>query len=169
MGLLILLLAILLIPSILMVIHIVDLIKSLHEKERCEDLLSSDENYVTHSIYNTEWYKVKENIRNAIIYITGYIIAFIFFLIFIIWIVKCCNEPYRYSYDMKDERVKIEYKLSYYDELFYDYIEEAKQYNSKVNMGNTKFIRFKLEDRTEYMIDIDYYIKELDNHTTTVD
>lgn len=169
MGLLVLLLAILSIPLTLMLIHIIGLIKSLQEKESHEDLLSSDENYVNQFIHNKELYVIDDNIRNAKTYIIGYAITFILFLIFIIWIVKCCNEPYKYSDSMRDERVKIEYKLSYYDKLFYDYIEEAKEYNREVNRSNTKFIRFKLEDRTEYMIDIDYYIKELNNRTTTVD
>ena len=169
MGFLILLLAILSIPLVLMIIHIVDLIKSIQEEERSEDLLSSDENYVNYSIYNKEWYTIKENIRNAKTCIIGYVIAFIMFLIFIIWIVKCCNEPYKYSDSMRDERVKIEYKLSYYDKLFYDYVDEAKLYNEYVNRGNNKFCRFKVEDRTEYMIDIDYYITEFNNRTTTTD
>ena len=167
MGLLLILLAILSIPLTLMAIHIIDLIKSLQEKEKCEDLLSSDENYVNQFIYNKEWYIAKENIRNAKTCIIGYIIASIIFLMFIIWFVKSCNEPYKYPDSMRDERVKIEYKLSYYDNLFYDYIEEAKQYNYEVNRSNIKFIRFKLEDRTEYMIDIDYYMTEFNNHTTT--
>lgn len=169
MGLLILLLAIALIPLTLIVINIVDLIKSLQEKERSEDLLSSDENYVSQFIYNKEWYKAKEKIRNVKTYIIIYVIVFIIFLIFTIWLVKSCNEPFKYPNNLRDERIRIEYKLSYYDKLFYDYIEEAKQYNYEINRSNTKFIRFKLEDRTEYMIDIDYYMTEFNNHTTTFD
>lgn len=55
------------------------------------------------------------------------------------------------------EKEQIEYilenKLSLYS------IEQAKEYNHKIQEGNNYWCRFNIEDRGAYLIDIDSYIK----------
>ena len=99
----------------------------------------------------------------AIIMIISYLVVYMLCVAFAIFMIKGLNKPYTQSEKMQYKKTSIEYKLSYYDKLFYDYIEEAKEYNRDVNHGNNKGVRFKVEDRTEYMINIDFYVNEFNN------
>jgi len=103
----------------------------------------------------------------AVICIVGYIAIAIAYICCAVWFIKVSNGPYKYSEEMQHKRTNIEYKLSYYDKLFYDYIEEAREYNKEVDSSNNKMVRFKIEDRSEYKINIDYYIAEFYNNKTT--
>lgn len=56
-----------------------------------------------------------------------------------------------------EEKEKIEYQLDKKDKYFFTYLSDAENHNKGVNIGNNIFFRFKKEDRSEYMIDIEYY------------
>ena len=106
-------------------------------------------------------------IPTAIMLIIIYAVCMTSLILLFTWVTIYNNKPYKQTEEMQSKKVNIEYKLSYYDKLFFDYVDEAKQYNQEVNRTNNKKIRFKVEDRTEYMIDIDYYITEFYNNKTT--
>ena len=56
---------------------------------------------------------------------------------------------------------QIEYLLENAPSLYT--VEEARKYNNSIEQGNNYLCRFTLEDRSEYKIDIDGYIKEWKN------
>ena len=56
---------------------------------------------------------------------------------------------------------QIEYLLENAPSLYT--VEEARKYNNSIEEGNNYLCRFTREDRSEYKIDIDSYIKEWKN------
>jgi len=109
----------------------------------------------------------KVSTETAVAMIIGYVVLTVALIGCFTWLTIISNKPYKQTEEMQSKKVNIEYKLSYYDKLFFDYVDEAKQYNKEVNRTNNKKIRFKVEDLTEYMINIDYYIAEFYNNKTT--
>lgn len=82
-------------------------------------------------------------------------IAFILVLI-----LSLCAGESIYKQDntkLLEEKEYIEYCLDSKPSLYV--IEQAKEYNYKVQDGNNYWCRFNIEDRNEYLIDIDKYIK----------
>ena len=61
------------------------------------------------------------------------------------------------NFDYYEEKAQIECLLE--NHLNYDTIKKAKSYNDNVEIGNNYWCRFNIEDRSEYKIDIDSYIK----------
>lgn len=55
------------------------------------------------------------------------------------------------------EKESIEYILE--TQPSYYIIKEAETYNSNIELGNNYFCRFSIEDRSEFKIDIDKYLK----------
>ena len=51
----------------------------------------------------------------------------------------------------------LEDNLSRKDKYFFTYLDKAEEHNEKVNEHNNYWYRITIEDRSEYMIDIDYY------------
>lgn len=62
-----------------------------------------------------------------------------------------------------EEKERLEYQLDKKDKYFFTYLDEAENHNNGVNMGNNIFFRFKVEDRSKYEIDIEYYKSTLIN------
>ena len=56
------------------------------------------------------------------------------------------------------EKEEIEYILENKPSMYI--IEQAKEYNNKVQTGNNLWCRFNIEDRSEYMIDINSYFNK---------
>ncbi len=46
------------------------------------------------------------------------------------------------------------------NEVSYDIIKEAEKYNHDVQYGNNYWCRFNIEDRSEYIINIDSYLEQ---------
>ena len=77
--------------------------------------------------------------------------------------ISLVNGKSLYKQDMQDvlkkylvEKEEIEYILENHPSMYI--IDQAKAYNSKIEVGNNYWCRFNIEDRSEYLIDIDYYI-----------
>lgn len=51
----------------------------------------------------------------------------------------------------------LEDNLEKKDKYFFKYLDDAIKHNERVNCNNDKFHRFSIEDRSEYLIDIEYY------------
>lgn len=51
----------------------------------------------------------------------------------------------------------LEDNLERKDKYFFKYLDDAIEHNQIVNNYNNKWYRFSVEDRSEYMIDIEYY------------
>jgi len=60
--------------------------------------------------------------------------------------------------DMLLEKHIIEIVLN--NEVSYDTIKEAEKYNRDVQYGNNYWCRFNIEDRSEYIINIDSYLEQ---------
>ena len=61
------------------------------------------------------------------------------------------------SYDYFEEKSQIEYLLENSPNMYV--IKLAEKYNSKVQNGNDYWCRFTIENRDEYLIDIDTFIE----------
>ena len=59
------------------------------------------------------------------------------------------------------EKEKLEFYLDQKDKYFFDYLSKAKMHNEIVEIGNNKWYRWSIEDRSEYMIDVEYYQSSL--------
>ena len=66
---------------------------------------------------------------------------------------------YKQDVDLK-EKEQIEYLLENRLDLYS--IEQAEDYNKEIEFGNNYWCRFNIEDRSEYKIDIDKYLKKED-------
>ena len=55
------------------------------------------------------------------------------------------------------EKQFLEDNLERKDKYFFKYLDDAIEHNNNVNMYNDKWHRFSVEDRSEYMVDIEYY------------
>lgn len=55
------------------------------------------------------------------------------------------------------EKQFLEDNLEKKDKYFFKYLDDAVKHNKEVNNGNDKFHRFSIEDRSEYLVDIEYY------------
>lgn len=62
------------------------------------------------------------------------------------------------SYDYFEEKSQIEYLLENNPSMYV--VKLAEKYNNKVQDGNNYWCRFTIENRDEYLIDIDDYIKD---------
>ena len=60
--------------------------------------------------------------------------------------------------DILFEKQAIEYCLENDNNIFI--IEKAQKYNKEIDSGNNLWCRFSIEDRSEFKIDIDSYIKK---------
>ena len=74
--------------------------------------------------------------------------------------VKCIKEG-KLSQKQRDSFIVnkqfLEDNLDKKDKYFFKYLDNAIEHNERVNYGNSKFFRFSIEDRSEYLIDIEYY------------
>lgn len=67
----------------------------------------------------------------------------------------------RNNTEMLVKREQIKYLLKNNTSIYV--IEQAQYYNNEVDFGNNLWCRFSIEDRSEYKIDIDKYIKVLED------
>ena len=56
------------------------------------------------------------------------------------------------------EKEQIEYMLENKPSIYV--IDQAKRFNNNIQCGNNYWCRFTIEDRSEYMIDIDSYVNK---------
>lgn len=93
----------------------------------------------------------------------------IYGFISILGIIYCALVIYSYvhaGYSIPKEqwlaaKDRIEYQLDQKDKYFFTYIKDAEQHNKEVNAANNLWYRFSKEDRSEYEVDIEYYISSL--------
>ena len=100
--------------------------------------------------------KIKNRLITNNIYKEALILNIAIVVIFSI-ILLGVNIKYKPSMTELNRKSVIEYKLAIHDDQFETYLKKAEDYNKLVNAGNNIFWRFKVEDRSEYMINIDYY------------
>ena len=87
----------------------------------------------------------------------------------ILMLIYCASVIYIYvrdGYSIPKEqwlatKYRIEYQLDQKDKYFSTYIKDAEQHNKEVNATNNLWFRFSKEDRSEYEINIEYYISSL--------
>jgi len=98
--------------------------------------------------------EIIEGISIIILLITGLIIA----LVISLSMGKSFTKKDMTKYLTEKEQIEylLENKLSLYS------IEQAENYNYKIQQGNNYWCRFNIEDRSAYLIDIDSYIKDGD-------
>ena len=65
--------------------------------------------------------------------------------------------------ELLEKKQIIENCLIRKDSSFFYFLDEAEKHNNDVGLGNDLWHRFKKEDRSEYMIDIEYYKSTLIN------
>ena len=56
-----------------------------------------------------------------------------------------------------EEKQFLEDSLERKDKYFFKYLDDAIEHNQIVNNYNNKWYRFSVEDRSEYMVDVEYY------------
>jgi len=93
-------------------------------------------------------------IRN-LSYISAY--CFMFALVISIGSLYCGRSIYKQK-DMLIKKHITEIVLN--NEVSYDTIKEAEKYNRDVQYGNNYWCRFNIEDRSEYIINIDSYLEQ---------
>lgn len=59
--------------------------------------------------------------------------------------------------ELLEKKQIIESCLERKDSSFFYFLEEAEKHNNDVSIGNDLWHRFSKEDRSEYMVDIEYY------------
>ena len=94
----------------------------------------------------------------------GYLVAFGMLLlltgVFILANVSCVQSGKLSQKDRESFIVNkqfLEDNLEKKDKYFFKYLDDAIKHNEIVNCNNDKFHRFSIEDRSEYLVDIEYY------------
>lgn len=94
----------------------------------------------------------------------GYLVAFGMLLlltgVFILANVSCVQSGNLSQRDRESFIINkqfLEDNLEKKDKYFFKYLDDAIKHNEIVNYNNDKFHRFSIEDRSEYLIDVEYY------------
>lgn len=101
--------------------------------------------------------KIEDVERSEVVLVAGIlpiILAIILFML-VVW------NGYCFTRDLLEKKEKLELILEY--DTSYYVVEKVIDYNEDVNRYNNYFYRFTIEDRGEWLIDIDKYLEAKEN------